>query len=167
MTTNAKQTARRARRIVSKPKAGRVKKESKPGDGLPDYLELVRRFPLRPIRSDKELDRASEMIDALLVRPSPLAPLERDYLEVLSDLVERYEDSHHPMPEASGADVLRHLMEARGVTQSQVAAATGIVNSTISAVLSGKRRLSVPHIEKLSAYFHVGPGAFLPAQGLS
>jgi HTH-type transcriptional regulator/antitoxin HigA len=163
MATETKKSVRSARRVVVKPKAIRAKKVPKTGDGLPGYLKLVRRFPLRPIRSEKELDRASEMIDEMLVRARPLAPLERDYLEVLSDLVERYEDAHHPMPEASGADVLRHLMEARGLTQSEVAAATGIVNSTISAVLSGKRRLSVQHIEKLAAFFHVGPGAFLPA----
>jgi HTH-type transcriptional regulator/antitoxin HigA len=163
MTTETKKSVRSARRVVVKPKAIRAKKGPKMGDGLPEYVKLVRLFPLRPIRSERELDRASEVIDALLVRATPLAPLERDYLEVLGDLVERYEDAHHPMPEASGADVLRHLMEARGVTQSEVAAATGIVNSTISAVLSGKRRLSVGHIEKLAAFFHVGPGAFLPA----
>jgi len=162
MTTDAKKSARPARRVLVKPKAIRAKNEPKTGDGLPGYLKLVRRFPLRPIRSEKELDRAAEMIDELLVRSTPLAPLERDYLEILSDLVERYEDAHHPMPEASGADVLRHLTEARGVTQSEVAAATGIANSTISAVLSGKHRLSVRR-RKTGGVLPRRPGAFLPA----
>jgi transcriptional regulator with XRE-family HTH domain len=58
--------------------------------------------------------------------------------------------------------MLRHLMEARGVTQTEVASVTGIMKSTLSAVLTGKRELTRSHIEKLAPYFGVGPGAFLP-----
>ena len=47
------------------------------------YLGLVRRFPLRPIRSDGELDEAVAVVNSLLSRPR-LAPGESDYLEVLS-----------------------------------------------------------------------------------
>ena len=45
------------------------------------YLELVHRFPLRPIRSDKELDQAIRVLDSLLDR-TRLEPEEKDYLEV-------------------------------------------------------------------------------------
>jgi len=87
---------------------------------------------------------------------------ERDYLDVLSGLVERYEKERHPMPPVSDAEMLRHLIEAKSVTQVQVARATGIAESTISAVLAGNRRLNREHIEKLARYFHVGARAFLP-----
>src|SRR5208283_1062913 len=97
------------------------------------YLELVRRFLLRPIRSEGELDRAVKVIDSLIDRPS-LSPGEQDYLDVLSDLVEAYEDKHHSMPPVSDARLLQHLIEAKGVTQTAVSQATGIANSTISAV---------------------------------
>jgi HTH-type transcriptional regulator/antitoxin HigA len=60
------------------------------------YLDLVRRFPLRPIRNEKELDRAIAVIDALLDREQ-LTVAEEDYLDVLGDLVEHYEDQHHPI----------------------------------------------------------------------
>ena len=53
---------------------------------LDGYLELVRAFPLRPIRIDKELDRAIAVIDALLDR-GRLTAAEGDYLDVLGDLV--------------------------------------------------------------------------------
>ena len=39
------------------------------------------------------------------------------YLDALSDLVAAYEDEHYPIEPASDADMLRHLMEAKGVTQ--------------------------------------------------
>jgi HTH-type transcriptional regulator/antitoxin HigA len=123
------------------------------------YLELVRRVPLRPIRSDKELARAVAMVDALLDRED-LGRDEQDYLDVLSDLVERYESEEHPIAPVSDADLLRHLMEAKGVSQTEVAQGTDIAASTISEVLAGKRTLSRTHIGKLSRYFHVGPGVF-------
>jgi len=125
------------------------------------YLEWIRQFPLRPIRSDRELDAALQVIDRLLDQKQ-LAREERDYLDVLSGLVEKYERERHPMPPATDAEMLRHLIEAKGVAQVQVARATGIAESTVSAVLAGERRLRREHIEKLARYFHVGIRAFLP-----
>ncbi len=125
------------------------------------YLDLVRQFPLRPIRSEKELDRAVKVIDSLTDRPS-LSADENDYLNVLGDLVEAYEEERYPMPnKVSDARMLRHLIEAKGVSQTEVAKATGIANSTISAVLKGIRQLTREHIGKLANYFHVDPGVFI------
>jgi HTH-type transcriptional regulator/antitoxin HigA len=73
------------------------------------YLELVRTVPLRPIGSEAELDRAIAMIDALLDKDKRSGD-EKDHLDVLSDLVETYEDEHDPMPPVSGAEMLRFLI---------------------------------------------------------
>lgn len=123
------------------------------------YFELIQHFPLRPIRSDKELEQAMAMLDALIDREN-LDPGEKDYLDVLSDQVERYEEGHVRIPPASDAEMLRHLVEAKQVTQAQVAQNTGIAESTISEVLAGRRRLNRAHIGKLARYFNVEPGAF-------
>jgi hypothetical protein len=40
------------------------------------------------------------------------------YLDALSDLVVAYEDEHYAIEPASDADMLRHLMEVKGVTQA-------------------------------------------------
>jgi len=127
---------------------------------LPDsYLELIRQFPLRPIRSDDELDQAIGIIDSLLDRES-LDLAEEDYLEVLSDLVERYETEVYPIPAVSDTELLRHLIDAKGVTQAEVARQTGIAESRISEVLAGKRTLNRSHISKLVHYFGIEPGVF-------
>jgi len=123
------------------------------------YFELVLQFPLRPIRSDAELDEAVRMVDSLLDRRD-LTPEEEDYLDVLGDLVERYEGESHPMAPVSDAEMLRHLIEAKGVSQTEVAEATGIADSTISEVLKGKRSLNRSHIGKLARYFSVSPEVF-------
>src|SRR5688572_7218867 len=121
------------------------------------YLDLVRQFPLRPLRSDEELERAIRRIDALIDR-ARLNRDEQDYLDVLSDLVERYETEEHPLAPVSDADMLRHLIEAKGVSQTAVSREAGIAESTISEVLSGTRTLNRAQIGKLSRYFHVEPG---------
>lgn len=124
------------------------------------YLDLVRQFPLRPLRSDADLDAAVAVIDALIDQPR-LTPPEHDYLDVLSDLVEAYETETIPMRPVSDADLLRFLIEQKSVTQAAVATGAGIAESTISEVLACKRKLNRTQVSKLARYFHVEPGVFL------
>jgi HTH-type transcriptional regulator / antitoxin HigA len=125
------------------------------------YLELVLKFPLRPLRTDDELHRAIEMIDSLIIR-GDLDSGEQDYLDILTDIVERYEADEHPMAPVTDAVMLRHLIDARGVTQSKLAADVKLQMSTISEVLNGKRRLNRHHIAVLSKYFRVSSAVFQP-----
>jgi antitoxin component HigA of HigAB toxin-antitoxin module len=84
-----------------------------------------------------------------------------DRIAVLGDLVAKYESTQHPVPPVSDAEMLRFLIvDAKGVSQAQVAAETGIPESTISEVLSGKRGLSRRNIGILSRYFHVSLSVF-------
>jgi HTH-type transcriptional regulator/antitoxin HigA len=126
------------------------------------YLTLIRRFPLRRIRSERELEQAIAVIDELLDRDQ-LTVDEQDYLDVLGDLVERYEDQAYPIPAVSDAGMLRFLIDQKEVTQADVARATGIREARISEILSGKRELTRTQITKLAAYFHVSPAVFLTA----
>ncbi|HJZ91003.1 MAG TPA: helix-turn-helix domain-containing protein [Gemmataceae bacterium] len=123
------------------------------------YLELVRRFPLRPLRTDTDLEAAVAVVDSLIDQDDLSAP-EQDYLDVLSDLVEAYETEAVPMRPVGDADMLRFLIEGRGITQSEVATQAGIAESTVSEVLAGKRKLNRAQIGKLARYFHVEPGVF-------
>ena len=122
---------------------------------------LVREFPLKAIESDKELDRATEIIDRLIDRGlDDLTPGEEAYLDVLSDLTEKYETEQHPIEDVEEPVMLAHLIEAKGVTQRAVARGTGIKESAISDLLAGRRAFNRSHIEKLSSYFHVSPAVF-------
>lgn len=148
-------------------KAGREPKVSTgaPGGTDPAYLALIRRFPLRPIRSDAVLDAASEVVDDLTDR-NDLSPAESDYLDVLGDLVEKYEDEHVEMPHVGDAEMLRSLMDEMGVKQVDVVRGTGISKTVLSLVLNGKRDLTREHIGALSKYFGVNPSSLVvPVQG--
>jgi HTH-type transcriptional regulator/antitoxin HigA len=129
------------------------------GKGRDRYLDLIQRFPLRHLRSDADLDEATKVIHSLIDLES-LSKAEQDYLDVLSDLVEAYEDKTIPIAEPDDAEMLRLLIEAKEVTQAEVAKRTRIAESTISEVLSGKRKLNRTQIGKLARYFKIAPGAF-------
>ena len=122
---------------------------------------LVARPPLppAPLRSEADLDEATAVIHSLIDQES-LSKAEQDYLDVLSDLVEAYEDVHYPIDPVPDFEMLGYLIELRNVTQAQLAADTRIAESTISEVLSGKRKLNRAQIGKLARYFKVSPGAF-------
>jgi HTH-type transcriptional regulator / antitoxin HigA len=134
--------------------------QKKTTDSSDRYLALIRQFPLRPICSEVELDRAIAVIDSLVDR-GDLDRDESDYLDVLGDLVEKYEGQAHPMAPASDAEILRHLIEARGINQAQLADEAKIAVSTISEILNSKRRLNRKHIESLSRFFGVSPAVFI------
>lgn len=129
---------------------------------LPDtYFELVKQFPLTHLEDEDHAEAAQAMIDQLLQKD--LDRGEQAYLDVLTDLVEAFEDEHVLIPDASEAEVLRGLMRSNGFNQPALAKKVGIRQSTISAVLDGSRSLTREQVVKLAKLFHVGPGAFLPS----
>ena len=118
------------------------------------YLNLIVEMLLASIKSQQQLDAAQAMIDRLL-RQKTLDDGEKLYLDALSDLVAAYEDAHYPIAPASDADMLRHLMEAKDVTQAELHRQTGIPKSTISEVLAGKKSFSKALIRTLADFFKV------------
>lgn len=124
------------------------------GKNRDSYLNLVLVFPLSSIRSDAHLDEAQSVMDDLLAK-SRLDAGETTYLEALSDLVSVYEDEHHAIEPASDANMLRHLLDAKGIAQAQLSQEAGIAKSTISEVLAGKKPFSRQIIRKLATYFNV------------
>ncbi len=118
------------------------------------YLERVAAFPLASIKSEEHLEAAQAVMDRLLAQ-GELEGGEEMYLDALSDLVAAYEDQHYRIAPAPDADMLRHLMEAKIVTQAQLGRETGIAKSTISEVLAGKKPFSRQMIRRLADYFRV------------
>jgi len=100
------------------------------------------------------------LLDALVVKDT-LSTAEADYLAVLSDLVEQYEAEVHPIPPASDAEVLQHLLEAQSATLLEVVQATGIDATTLEAVLAGTQPLTREQIGQLTRSFQVSPSVFV------
>jgi HTH-type transcriptional regulator / antitoxin HigA len=125
----------------------------------PTYLMLIARFPLRPIRTDTELEKAVDVIDELVGRED-LSAADADYLDVLGDLVEKFVDEHVVTPPVSDGAMLLALMAEKGISQADVVRETGISKTVLSLVLHGKRGLTREHIVALARYFLVTPAVF-------
>jgi HTH-type transcriptional regulator/antitoxin HigA len=128
-----------------------------------DYLELVRRFPLVPIRNDAHLKQAVRMIDELsIIDEEKLSMGQSDYLMVLSDLVERFEDAHDPFEAAfdDGIDALRYLLEQHQMTASDLGRLLGNRQHG-AAILRRARQLSKANVLKLASHFNVSTDLLL------
>jgi HTH-type transcriptional regulator / antitoxin HigA len=127
------------------------------------YLDLVRRFPLRAIRSERDHAAAGRILNRLLGRRQPpLSHGECQYLDALIELTRAYESQadRFRLEKMQPIEIVRYLMEQNDMNAADIGKVLG--NKTAaSLVLSGKRELSKAHIRKLAARFKVEPGLFL------
>ncbi len=124
------------------------------------YSELLREKRPHVIRTEAENEEALREIEALLARGDAIAPAESELLELLTLLVERFEEEHYATTRATSREILQELMSAHGVTQKDVAKlfpSKGIA----SEVLSGKRSINNAQAQKLAEHFHVSPVVFV------
>ncbi|UWZ82347.1 helix-turn-helix domain-containing protein [Occallatibacter riparius] len=84
---------------------------------------------------------------------------EQEAIDLLTLLIEQYENEKYPVPDAEPADVLRFLLEQNGLSQKDLVPELG-AESTVSLVLAGKRKLTGDHIARLSKRFSVSPAVF-------
>lgn len=125
-----------------------------------DYLALVKRFPLRPLRSEKEYDAAAAMLDSLVLRA--LSEGERDYLEALTRFVEDYDQKNRERPGrgVSPLALLRHLMGENQMTSADLGRVIGSP-SAASMILRGHRGISKAQSKKLAVRFRVDAKLFM------
>lgn len=124
------------------------------GKARDSYLECILAFPLTTIASHEHLEEAQQVMDRLLAR-GKLDQGQQAYLDALSDLTASYEDEHVVIGPASDADVLRHLLDSKGISQVELHRESGISKSSISEVLAGKKPFSRQMIRRLAEYFAV------------
>ncbi len=116
---------------------------------------------IRPIRDDASLAWAVKEIERYFDDEPEPGSAEGDRFDVLATLIEAYEARHHPIPPAEPIDVLRFVMEQRGLGQGDLASLLGS-RSRASEILSGKRRLTVEMIALLSREWHIPADLLLP-----
>lgn len=116
---------------------------------------------LTPPKNDAEYEALVEALDEILDAGGadelyPLAGL----ADHIGELIARYEERRHLVPDVRGADMLRFLMESHGLKQSDLPEVG--TQSVVSEILSGKRQLNARQIARLSARFRVPADVFLP-----
>jgi HTH-type transcriptional regulator/antitoxin HigA len=123
------------------------------------YGQLLRRALPHVIRSDKEHERLTNELMRLDERKD-LTLEERELAELLTVLIEKYEERRFPIRNASAHQVLHHLMEARNLSQKDLWKVFGSKGIT-SEVFHGKRSISKAQAKKLAAFFQVSAELFI------
>jgi HTH-type transcriptional regulator/antitoxin HigA len=122
------------------------------------YIELLQKFPPRPIKSEAELLAVQEVIDALL-DSGEITSDKQDYLNLLGILVHEYEEKYVQIPDLNGVELLKALIDELDLKQKDLVPVFK-TESIVSAILNGQRKLTVEHIEKLAEFFSVSPSVF-------
>jgi HTH-type transcriptional regulator/antitoxin HigA len=116
--------------------------------------------PLLSVRNEREYNAAVKRLNELLdeIGDNERHPL-YGLLDTLGTLIEIYEEEHYQIPDATGAEVLRFLMEEHGLTQSDLSEVGS--QGVVSEILNGKRELNVRQIRFLAEKFKVSSAVFL------
>jgi HTH-type transcriptional regulator/antitoxin HigA len=116
--------------------------------------------PLLTIRNEREYNAAVKRLNELL---DEIGGNEKhslySLLDTLGTLIHAYEEENYPIPDASGAEVLRFLMDEHGLTQSDLPEVGS--QGVVSEILSGKRELNIRQIRSLAERFGVSTAVFV------
>jgi len=124
------------------------------------YAGLMAMHMLRPIHDQVDAENAAEMID--LLAGHRLNAEQSDYLDLLSDLYEKWESTQFPISRARGAELLRLVLTARGEKAADLAKLLGIDASLAYRLLRSERQLTAVQIRKLAERYGLDPVALLP-----
>jgi HTH-type transcriptional regulator / antitoxin HigA len=124
-----------------------------------EYASLLASTLPSVIRSEAENERYIHLLEELDGKGSRLSAAERRMAQLLTLLIEDFEEKHYALEAASAVDVLNELMLANNLKQKDLVDVFA-TPSIVSEVLRGKRQLTTEHIRRLSQRFHVSPEVF-------
>jgi HTH-type transcriptional regulator/antitoxin HigA len=125
-----------------------------------EYAALLSSTLPSVIRSEAENERYIARLEELDQKGNRMTAAERRMADLLTLLVEDFEEKHYALNGSSPVDVLDELMRANHLKQKDLLDVFG-TPSIVSEVLHGKRQLTTEHIRRLSRRFHVSPEVFI------
>jgi HTH-type transcriptional regulator / antitoxin HigA len=125
-----------------------------------EYAALLASALPSVIRSEAENERCIRALEELDRKGSRMSAAERRLAELLTLLIENFEEKHYALEPADPVTIIEELMSANGLKQKDLLDIFG-TSSIVSEVLNGKRRLTTEHIRRLSRRFHVSADVFI------
>lgn len=127
---------------------------------LPVWEHFRAATDIAPIRDEAHYARMSEVLEALMDETQgdenhPAMGL----VEIVGDLIEDYEAERHPLPETTGVQALKFLMEQHDLKQSDLSEIGS--QGVVSEILAGKRELNIRQVRALSERFGVSAATFV------
>lgn len=101
---------------------------------------------VKPIKSDKDYRNALERLEVIF--DAPIDTKEGDEAEILSLLIENYENEHYPIEAPDPIEAIKIRMEELNMRQKDL---VGIIGgkSRVSEILNRKKKLTVDMIREL------------------
>jgi HTH-type transcriptional regulator/antitoxin HigA len=124
------------------------------------YGKLLAAELPKPIQNDQEFDRMVSRLEELDFAKRKLTPEEKALREILAALIEVYDDNHHHIPEQPPNEMVKHLMEQRGLKQADLVPVLGS-RAQVSDLVNGKRGISKAQVKLLAEYFGVSAELFI------
>ena len=125
-----------------------------------EYAALLASALPAVIRSEAENERCIRALEELDRKGNRMSSAERRLAELLTLLIENFEEKHYALEPADPVTIIEELMSANGLKQKDLLDVFG-TSSIVSEVLNGKRRLTTEHIRRLSRRFHVPADLFI------
>ena len=105
-----------------------------------------------PIRNEKDYQKALDRLEDIF--DSKKGTEEGDELEILSILIDRYENENFPIGMPDPIEAIKFRMEQMGMNQKDLAEVVGF-KSRVSEILNKKRKLTLNMIRKLNTNLHI------------
>ena len=116
------------------------------------------------IKSEAAYRAALHRIEELLPLVNDATPVDDpNYLELdmISDMVEEYEDVHYPISKPTLIEVVKLRLYEMGITQTKLAEMLGLSNARVSEILNGKSEPSLKIGRELSRQLNIDPAVVL------
>lgn len=125
------------------------------------YGKLLAEYQPKIITTEQENEQAIKLALTLEHRPNRTAE-EEILLEVLLTLIEKFEQTHYPIPKGTPHSMLIHLMDAGNVTTEALAEVIGSLEVALQ-IVNGDCTISKTQAEALADYFHVDVSFYSPS----
>ena len=124
------------------------------------YGKLLARVRPTVIRTEEENNRMLALVEQLMTKGDNLTPEEGELLRLLGKLIADFEEEFYHLEDAAPHEVLRELMDTRGLKQADVGQVLGS-KGRVSEVINGKRAISKAQAKALAEFFHVSAELFI------
>lgn len=111
------------------------------------------------IETEEEYEEALKLAEQLTFTKNQ-TPEQRAIYKQLVAQIETYEAKHYPMNEVKPREVLRHIVEASGISQVDLANLIGSDNE-VSEILNGTRAINEIQARAIGERFKVSPSLFI------
>lgn len=110
------------------------------------------------LKTEDDYNKASMRLMEIF-HAKPNTP-ESDELDLLIVLVKDYDDKNYHLPELDALEVIKYKMQERGMKAKDLEPIIGS-KGHVSAILSGKREITLKMAQKLKNYFSIPADVFL------